>query len=377
MNSSPQKDKSTFSAFRIWQILRNSCLVFMALGLPISGCAQTKPELVLVPAKQQAVSAPKPKATSPEASGVPERMSFEQKYAVEIAMGADCPKAHLGSGWGGVISDGACTAQLPSYFTPMMEMLSAQSATLLHQTANQDIFKPVDNKFYIRAVPGFGARPDILVRLAGDAWIRSFEGTDPTITMYLVRAHFACNAHERRTAKKNGRFAMQLCDDLAVRAYELREDDPGLRLRLYRVKGNGAPEDVTATLLPPLPSISLAERKRYYQYSDKGHNDNERAVLPYDTSLVTWTGILQYAPTLRWWLDLSPDYSLPESDPRWLGTRAAHFGFLIWTGKKFEMRQQVPRSFVPCAVLDSGAIRKCIPHSDPYAQVDRFIIEDK
>lgn len=369
--------KKTKIMLRVRQKLCASCLVFMAVGLPISGCAQIRPEAIVGPAKQEVVPASMPPTTPIVTSGVPERMSFEQKYAVEIAMGADCPKARLGSGWGGVISDGACTAQLPSYFTPMMEMLSVQSVTLLHKAANQHIFKPVDNKFYIRAVPGFGARPDILVRLAGDAWVRSFEGTDPAMTMYLVRAHFACNAHELRAAKKMGRFAMQLCEDpMEVLRYELREDDPALRLRLFRVKNEGAPEDVTATLLPTLPSLTMAERKRYYKHGVGGVDDKGHSTLPDDTHLLMATNRLQYVPTLRWWLPLDPDLPLPNTDPRGPG-REAHFGFLIWTGKRFEMRQRVPRSFVPCGVGDDGTIYRCIPGTDPYARQDRFIIEAK
>jgi hypothetical protein len=376
-----RKNKTSSLIFRAQQTFRIGCFAFLAGCLPMSGCAKTKTEQAAVPVKKEMheVSSVQASPAVQVPYGAQEKMSLEQKYAVEIAMGADCPKQPMGSAWHGVISDGACFGHLPTYFAQLLSALSTQRQTLLHQDAYQTLFEPVksDNNYTFRAVPGFGQRPDILVRLSESAWVRSFEGKDPTITMYLVRAHFACNAHERRAAKKNGRFAIQLCEDSEEQVYELREDDPGLRLRLYRVKDGGAPEDVTATLLPPLPSLTIAERKRYYQYSDKSIDDNGDAVLPDDTYLFMDTYRLQYAPTLQWWLDLSPDYSLPESDPRWLGTRAAHFGFMIWTGKRFEMRERVSRSFVPCGVGDDGTIYKCIPGTNPYAQEDRFIIEDK
>jgi hypothetical protein len=372
MNAPRRSNKIELNLFYARRKLCNMFFIFTLMYLPMSGCAETKPEPIAMPVKQQSKSP----LLTPTVSGLPEKMSFEQKYALEIAMGADCPKEPMGSTWHGVISDGACKGSLPSYYAHFMEILFAKSSLLLHDATSGQLFKSIDNRFYFRVVPGFGQRPDILVKLADDAWVRSFEGTDPTTTMYLVRARFACNANELRAAKENGRFAIELCEDPGARFYQSREDDPTLRLRLFRVQNEGAPEDVTATLLPPMPSMTMAERKRYYKYGVVGVDDQGHPALPDDTHLLMQTNVLQYAPTLRWWLPLDPDLPLPKSDPRGPGIQA-HFGFLIWNGQQFQMQQRVPRSFVPCGVLDSGTVNKCIPDTDPYAQKDPFIIEAK
>jgi hypothetical protein len=370
MNAPRRSNKIELNLFYARRKLRNMFFIFTLMYLPMSGCAETKPEPLAMPVKQQS----KPPLLKKTASALQEKISFEQKYALEIAMSADCPKEPMSSGWHGVISDGACKGRLPSYYAAFMETLSTESSIHLHNATNQQLFKSTDNRFYFRTVSGFGQRPDILVNLADDAWVRSFEGADPTITMYLVRARFACNANELRVAKENGRFAIELCEDPGARFYQSREDDPTLRLRLFRVQNEGAPEDVTATLLPPMPSMTMAERKRYYKYGVVGVDDQGRPTLPDDTHLLMQTNVLQYAPTLRWWLPLDPDLPIPKSDPRGPGIQA-HFGFLTWNGKRFQMQQRVPRSFVPCGVLDSGTVNKCIPGTDPYAQKDPFIIE--
>lgn len=313
MNMLTQKDKSTSLIFRTQQILGTCCLAFVVGCMPISGCARTNFEHTEAPVKWDATVAPNmliaprvSQSESPAPSKLPEKMTFQQNYVVEIAMGANCLKPRL-SRYDWVINrtDIACVGRLPTYFNSFLASLSDKHLSTLRLG-----LRSADHVFYFRAVPGFGQRPDIFTQLTQDTWARSFEGIDPSITMYLVEGPFVCNAEEWTGARK------------ARSKRECQQSIP--RLRLFRVMAHGIPEDVTSRLLPK-PILSVSEKKFYF---GKGH-----AELNYEK--------LRDLPIMQWRLILDVDAPVAKSDKRWIPGGEAHFGYVVWNGKSFELRERV------------------------------------
>jgi hypothetical protein len=336
MSMLTQKNKNASLIFPIQQTLSVFCFVFVAGCLPMSGCAKTKAEQLTTPIKQN-VSAVTTPVTQPSAAGQP-KVYFQRKYDLEISMGGDCPEREQSSMTWGV---GRCIGHIPTHFTDFLAALSAKHLTSSYKAVYQKIFESSssDGKFYYLAVRGFGQPPDILVSLKEQAWVRSFEGPDPAITMYLVSAPFACTGKEWKEVRKT------------YRAWECERSIP--RFRLFRMKAHGIPEDVTETMLPK-PVLSLAERKHYF---GKGYAELNYEKLP-------------NVPVMQWYLQLDGDHPLPKSDPRWIVGGSAHFGFVVWNGKSFELHQQVPSKLWPC-YQDVDKAEAC----KSYKETDRFIID--
>ncbi len=193
-----------------------------------------------------------------------------------------------------------------------------------------------------RAIPGRGRRPDYTVELENDAlWIRSFEGEDADITTYLVY----------------GAGCALDCEPRKHPAHHYVVPMPRSHYRVFRAKDGEAPIDITLEAMPRMPTLTAEERRRYGPYLyETGEAD--------ETDLVLDANRLQYFPTLRWAL-IQPntgDYTpppLPQSDPR---VRAdvggATFGFLVWNGQRFEMRDDVSPSQWTCTEYPS-VLPKC------------------
>jgi hypothetical protein len=337
MNMPERSNKIELNLFHFRRKLRSMCLIFTIICLPISGCAQTKPELVAEPAQQGVVPAPKPVVQPPSSEEQP-KVYFQRKYDLELSMGGDCPETEQSSMTWGV---GRCIGQMPTYFTDFLAALAAKRLTTSNKATYQKVFdaSSYNGKFYFLAVPSFGRRPDILVSLNEGAWVRSFEGTDPTITLYLVNAPFVCNGKEWKEVRKTDR------------AWECERSIP--RFRLFRVKAQGIPEDVTETMLPK-PVLSPVERKHYFA---RGKVELEHYQLP-------------NVPVMQWYLLLDGDHPLPKSDLRWIIGGSAHFGFVVWNGKSFELRERVPHKLWPCYQSVSVPVA-----CKPQRQTDRFIID--
>jgi hypothetical protein len=300
----------------------------------MSGCAKTKTQQLTTPIKQN-VSAVTTPVTQSSAAGP--KIYFQRKYDLELSMGGDCPKTVQSSmRW-----VDPCIGKLPNYFQGFLSGLAAKRRTLLHKEAYQQVFESSssEGEFYFRAAPGFGQRPDILVSLPKGAWIRSFEGFDPAITMYLVNGPFVCTGKEWNEARK------------ANRAWECERSVP--RFRLFRMTAHGIPQDVTLAKLPK-PVLSVEERKRYF---GRGHADLNLENLP-------------NVPVMQWHLLLDADAPLPKSDPRWTIGGGAHFGFVVWDGKSFELHQRVYSKLWPCYQSPFKA-EAC----KSYKETDRFIID--
>lgn len=120
-------------------------------------------------------------------------------------------------------------------------------------------------------------------------------------------------------------------------------------MRAYRVKDGALPEDVTNELLPAQPAFTHAERRHYGPYIASSLSEARDEDLALDVSK------LQYAPTMRWSVvGFDPVTPIPDDDLRRYGDWA-HFGFVVWNGAKFELRQQVTKSLWPCSPVTKGA----------------------
>lgn len=161
-----------------------------------------------------------------------------------------------------------------------------------------------------RLVPGFGARPDVLVDLGetSDAFLvlRSFEGRRPEDTVYAVWTE-SCRAHVICPGAVYGR-------------------------QVFRLEADGQARDVTAAVMPLPPSPTALEQRVMEEY---GVSE------PFEL-----LDKLAETSTTRWVTEYDPVDPPPSEYPRvWDG----HFGFVIWDGARFELRERVPRALWPCA----------------------------
>lgn len=275
--------------------------------------------------------------------------------AVEKAMGADCG--------GGAITDPplgdiACSGQLPEHLAWFLRNIP-EGHPFLTAAEREDA---AQTRQSFKAVSGLGQRPDFVAVIHHFSlfWIRSLEGPDPDTTVYLVYGP-QCDA--------------TWSDPVDLLNNKCFPDDAYLReFKLYRVHKGGPPEDVTRELTPPAPSLTPAERQRYGVYLHP--EGNAKA-----TDVKLDVSRLAYVPVLRWVLrpvqegDYQPP-PMPSSDPRafddhdWGSTNVAHFGFLVWTGERFVLREMVPPALWPCRTgrTDEHA---CGAHYDSHT--DRYL----
>ncbi|MBV6812352.1 hypothetical protein ACE15N_05585 [Xanthomonas campestris pv. passiflorae] len=181
------------------------------------------------------------------------------------------------------------------------------------------------------AAPGLGRRADFTV-VAGDLTIRSFESADPEKTVYLVWS-VKCAAGEAGLACQSGKGR-----------------------KAYSVTKDGTAHDVSAAVFPPAPSLTAEDVARR---NDHGGSE-----------LFLFDDKLPVAPTMRWLMEFDPDQPLATDDPKRVGSYA-HFGFIRWTGERFELVERVARAQWPCRQQRTGE-PACADYPDGE---DRFISE--
>lgn len=232
----------------------------------------------------------------------------------------------------------ACIEILPPHIAGFVRQLSEIAPELDERRIRAYTTEP--QRF--RAIPGRGRRPDYTIELENDAlWIRSFESEDASVTTYLVYgAGCALDCEPRKHPSQHYTAPM-----------------PRSHYRVFRAKDGEAPVDITREAMPKMPTLTAEERRRYGPYLYEAGEADE-------LDLVLDANKLQYVPTLRWAL-IQPntgDYTpppLPQSDPR---VRAdvgdATFGFLVWNGQRFDMRDDVSPSQWTCTEYPS-VLPKC------------------
>ncbi|MFC3717466.1 hypothetical protein ACFONC_15040 [Luteimonas soli] len=295
--------------------------------------------------------APGPREPAKETFGItlPATLpSAAEFYAVERALGARCPEPDEID-----VSRKPCRGPVPAHLASTLVALPTRDVYFPRSMREASARKAL--QYY--AVPGLGRRPDFWLPLADGAWLRSFEGPDPAITVYLFRP------------------PSPRPDSAIVIWHAAHPEDPepsaepppwtDYAFKVYRTVDDGTPQDVTSQLLPPKPTMTAEERRRYGLHL--GYNLMDAS----DDDIFLVLDKLQYAPTMRWIMEFDPDNPIPESDPRRFGDWAnAHFGFLVWTGKRFELRQTVPRSRWPCRPVPRG-VEPCSYFPD--AGFDSFV----
>jgi len=268
-------------------------------------------------------------------------------FAVEEALGAECRPNYGGDP---PLQGAACYGRLPGHVQSLLRDLPDTHPNLSRAHRKES----VESRQWFRAVPGYGKRPDFVADITGYSqfWVRSFEGADADITIYVVYGP-ACSddpAQSRRSV-----------DDgcLPGAPYLVRE------LKVYRTVAGGIPEDVTSELAPSPPTLSPPEMERYGVYLRPPQEGG--AV---DTDIGLDVRRLATTPVMRWVIDPAEegDYErprIPDSDPRGYLQRA-HFGFLIWTGERFELRERAPLSLWACGVGEHNSDCAENFRGDPY-----------
>lgn len=293
----------------------HSSLATLLLSLSLAGCTETS-TAPLTPATHAAT----PMATTATSTNTAVPAKPPGGTPVEPACPADAkPVTDTAQGPGRI-----CHGAVPAYFAQVMTRLS-QSGT---STETRKPW-PAENVDFT-VIPGLGRRMDIMVGRGN--WIRSFEGPDPAVTVYLADG-LPCDGTGAPSDCKYG-------------------------IKAYQVTGNAEPVDVTAYALPDEPALSDAQRTHY----DETGGGN------------VWldTSKLPLAPTMRWVMEFDPDRPIPESDPHDAGG-VGHFGFLAWNGQRFELKDRVPRSQWPCAPVPEGR-GAC---TSEFPEHDRFVINGK
>jgi len=259
---------------------------------------------------------------------------------IERQLGARCPNdlaARLASQADLLI--GACQGTLPAHLSTLLVAIPEQQLLLPRAWRERQ----VGQKGWFKAVPGYGLRPDFLA-VQGDVWVRSFEGADPSTTVYLVSGPFACADNRGPDAEpvKTVRLPAGSCREGLVQQ------------RVYRVSAGAAPVDITQQALPAEPLLSDADRKRYGA-------DGARVQLD--------AGKLQFGPAVRWYVDVG---TTEKPEPRSYGEWGRlHLGFAVWNGERFEPRDTVPRAVWPCDPVAPGDA-SCGAYAD--AGRDPFIV---
>jgi len=259
------------------------------------------------------------------------------EQATERALGARCPVDLAGRlAAQGDLLIGACQGTMPAHLAALLVALPQQDIHLPRSWRERE----VQQKAWFKAVSGYGQRPDFIVRM-GDIWVRSLEGRDADSTFYLVSAPFTCSD---RVANPD-EYGAEL---VRVSAGDCRE--AYVAQRVYQVRGDAAPRDVTAEAMPAMPPVTEADRARQLSREGRISLDHSK---------------LQYGPAMRWFVQY-PE-SAQKGGPRAYGDwNREHIAFVVWTGDRFELREKVARAQWPCDPVAPGD-RACggFPDSGP------------
>lgn len=284
-----------------------------------------------------AAPAPEPVSAPPPAAPALAIVPLPPEQATERALGARCPVDLAGRlATQGDLLIGACEGQMPDHLAALLVALPEQDILLPRSWREREVRR----KVWFKAVPGYGQRPDFLVRM-GDVWVRSLEGRDADSTFYLVSAPFQCS--DRTPAQDAG-----AAEPVRVPAGDCRE--AYVSQRVYQVRGDAAPRDVSAEALPAMPPVTEADRARQQAREGRITLDHSK---------------LQFGPAMRWFVQY-PEAAQKSGPRAFSDWNREHLAFVVWTGDRFELREKVSRSQWPCDPVAPGD-RACggFPDSGP------------
>lgn len=259
------------------------------------------------------------------------------EQATERALGARCPVDLAGRlAAQAELLIGACQGTMPAHLAALLVALPQQDIHLPRSWRERE----VQQKVWFKAVPGYGQRPDFIARM-GDIWVRSLEGRDADSTFYLVSAPFTCSD---RVANRDEYGA----EPVRVPAGDCRE--AYVAQRVYQVRGDAAPRDVTADAMPAMPQVTEADRARQLSRDGRISLDHSK---------------LQYGPAMRWFVQY-PETAQKVGPRAYSDWNREHLAFVVWTGDRFELREKVARAQWPCDPVAPGD-RACggFPDSGP------------
>lgn len=205
---------------------------------------------------------------------------------------------------------------------------------------------------WVEQVPGDAGKANYLVVDKNGSnygfWIRSFQGSRPEVTGYLLEVRGECA--ELRAADPTHWVPVVEAVRQCAKAGAVHFDSG---LRAYRVIDGQAPEDVTDSIAPD-PEVSNKAMLEYH--ASIGASE----VFALDDNLAR-------LPIFRWVVEFDPENtSTSTAPPMFDGGHHAHAGFVVWTGERFERRATVPRALWPCRV---GRPTECPPrpgYEDPF-----------
>lgn len=304
---------------------------------PVAPAPEPGPAPSSVPTEASEAVSPPSAASAPPAPPALAIVPLPPEQATERALGARCPVDLAGRlATQGDLLIGACQGVIPAHLAAVLVALPEQDIHLPRSWRERE----VRQKAWFKAVPGFGTRPDFIARL-GDIWVRSLEGGDADSTFYLVSAPFVCSdgvASRSEDAAEPVRVAAGSCRQAYVAQ------------RVYQVRGDAAPKDVTAEAMPAMPPLTEADHARQLAREGRIALDHSK---------------LQYGPAMRWFVQYPQ--SAQKGGPRAYGDwNREHIAFVVWTGDRFELREKIPRSQWPCDPVAPGD-RACggFPDSGP------------
>ncbi|SNY70905.1 hypothetical protein SAMN02744784_02826 [Stenotrophomonas sp. CC120223-11] len=290
-----------------------------------------------MPAPAQAPVPAPPVESAPPAPVALAILPLPPEQATERALGARCPVDLAGRlAAQGDLLIGPCEGPMPAHLAAVLVALPEQDIHLPRSWRERE----VRQKAWFKAVPGYGQRPDFIVRM-GDIWVRSLEGRDADSTFYLVSAPFLCS--DQATGR-----TVEAQDPVRVPAGDCRE--AYVSQRVYQVRGDAAPRDVTAEAMPAMPQGTDADRARQLAREGRITLDHSK---------------LQYGPAMRWFVQY-PQAAQKGGPRAFSDWNREHLAFVVWTGDRFELRDKVPRSQWPCDPVAPGD-RACggFPDSGP------------
>lgn len=278
-------------------------LVVGAVFIVAAGCVQDSVR-----------SAPRPHAMAAAENAYPAVPSSSPKpwkrFALEQGMGATCStrSQRSSSGRSALLPADECIGPAPRPLAKVVLSLPSSDLGVAPETR----MEALKHAAYV-ASPGLGARADFTLA-TNTFWARSFESREPSNTVYLVGG-VTCTDQTMDCKESGG-------------------------VRAFRFEGQGRLVDVSGEVLPAAPTLSEEEVRRYQAYAEP--------VPILDVSR------LWQVPVLRWVIESDPDAPLSD-DPRYYNDWAyLHFGFLVWTGQRFELKDKVDRSRWPCRPVAEG-----------------------
>lgn len=221
-------------------------------------------------------------------------------------------------------------------------------------------------------VPRAEAPPDRYLRMKHEddgvyfsTIVRTLAGARPEDTVYLLQV-----ASEVDTCA--GLKALLGADERVGRKFCVYDEEQGAAriqsgaeqrfgFTAYRLDGRGHPRVVTRRVLPEDPMLNLPKGEAYGVHDETGSHPG------------VWVDMsrLSEVPVLRLYAELGDSGGLPRDHPRAFPggypgrVYTVHFGFLVWNGERFDLRNTVPRTQWPCTYDDSGPSGQSCLERDP------------